>query len=233
MIRRGSRVTKINPSIEGASRISNEAAVLRFLKENTTIPVPEVYETTSDSITMEFLEGSTVEDVWKDLSDAETKAIGEQLRDYINQLRNIRGSFIGSFDGSPAVDCRMFVNEGGPFRTVTEFMDFVLSDAPRNWPGAAPMHSMVRNQMRTDYDVVLTHGDLCSVNILVKGSRITGIIDWEYAGYYPEYVEYVTALRGTSWQNPYYAALLDIFPKRYDTEYVTDFLISRISRHGR
>lgn len=71
------------------------------------------------------------------------------------------------------------------------------------------------------------------MNILVKGSRITAIIDWEYAGYYPEYLEYVAAVRCVTWQCPYYAALLEIFPKRYDTEYVTDFLVSRISRNGR
>lgn len=223
---------KTNITTEGPLRISNEAAVLRFLTENTTIPVPKVYETTSTSITMEFVEGSTLEEAWEDLSVTEATAIGEQLRDYLTQLRKIRGSSIGSFDGGPAVDCRMFVNEGGPFRTASEYLDFVLSNPPRTWPGAAPMHDIVRSQMRTDYDVVLTHGDLKGINILVKGSRITSIIDWEYAGYYPEYLEYVSALRSTTWRCPYYAALLEIFPKRYDTEYVTDFLISRISRHG-
>lgn len=233
VIRHGDRVTKINNTIEGPLRISNEAAAIRFLKENTTIPVPTVYETTSNSITMEFVEGSTIEEAWKDLSDTEIAAISEQLRDYLTQLRSLKGSFIGSFDGGPAVDARMFINEGGPFRTVPEYIDFVLSDPPRNWPGAAPMHSMVRSQMRTDYDVVLTHGDLKSINILVQGSRITAIIDWEYAGYYPEYLEYVSALRATAWQCPYYAALLEIFPRRYDTEYIADFMVSRITRNGR
>lgn len=110
----------------------------------------------------------------------------------------------------------MFINEGGPFQTVAEYFDFVLSDPPRGWPGAGPMHSIVRSQMRTDYDLVFTLGDLKSVNILVEGSRVTAIIDWEYAEYYPEYLEYVSALRGTTWQCGYYGALLDNFPKRYD-----------------
>lgn len=182
---------------------------------------------------MEFVESSTLEEAWEDLSDTEAAAIGEQLRDYLTQLRSLRGSFIGSFDGGPAIDSRMFINEGGPFRTVSEYIDFVLSDPPRNWPGSAPMHSIVRSQMRPHYDVVFTHGDLKSTNILVKGSRIKPIIDWEYAGYYPEYLEYVSALRGTTWRCPYYAALLEIFPKRYDAEYVADFLVSKITRNGR
>ncbi|KAG6365486.1 hypothetical protein INS49_007097 [Diaporthe citri] len=189
VIRHGDRVTKINNTTEGPLRISNEAAAIRFLRENTTIPVPTVYETTSNSITMEFVEGLTLEEAWKDLSSTEIAAISEELRDYLTQLRGLKGSFIGSFDGGPAVDSRLFVNEGGPFRTVAEHIDFVLSDPPRNWPGAAPMHNMVRSQMRTDYDVVFTHGDLKSINILVQGSRITAIIDWGYAGYYPEYLD--------------------------------------------
>ena len=231
VIRHGNRVTKTNTTIEGPLRVSNEAAALRFLRENTTIPVPKVYNTTETSITMEFVEGSTLEEAWKDLSDIEIAAIGEQLRDYLTQLRSLRGPFIGSFDGGPAVDCRVFVNEGGPSRTVPEYIDFVLSDPP-NWPGAAPMHSIVRSQMRPHYDVVFTHGDLEPVNILVEESRIKAIIDWEYAGYYPEYLGYVSALRGTTWRPPYYATLLDIFPQRYDTEYVADFLVSRITRNG-
>lgn len=127
----------------------------------------------------------------------------------------------------------MFVNEGGPFATVSDYVDFVLSDPPPKWPGAAPMHSIVRSQMRTDYDVVFTYGELVWVNILVQGARITGIIDWKYAAYYPEYLEYVAALSSTTWHCGYYAALLDIFPRRYDAEYVADFVVSRISRHGR
>ncbi|KAI7787575.1 hypothetical protein LA080_014944 [Diaporthe eres] len=175
VIRHGDRVTKINNITEGPLRISNEAAAIRFLRENTTTPVPMVYETTSNSMTMEFVEGLTLEEAWKDLSNPEIAAISEQLRDYLNQLRSLKGSFIGSFDGGPAVDCRMFINEGGAFRTVPGYIDFVLSDPPRNWPGAAPMHSMVRSQMRTDYDIVFTHGDLKSMNILVQGSRIKAI----------------------------------------------------------
>lgn len=42
----------------------------------------------------------------------------------------------------------------------------------------------------TDTKVYLTHGDLLPRNIMVEGSTVTGIIDWENAGYYPEFWEY-------------------------------------------
>ncbi|KAJ5908486.1 hypothetical protein N7495_001168 [Penicillium taxi] len=51
--------------------------------------------------------------------------------------------------------------------------------------------------------VLFTHGDLKSHNILVKGGRITGFIDWESAGWCPEYWDFTTAMRFTpvnSWR---------------------------------
>ena len=42
----------------------------------------------------------------------------------------------------------------------------------------------------TEGQFYLTQGDLLPHNILVDGSKITAIIDWETAGYYPEFWEY-------------------------------------------
>lgn len=36
---------------------------------------------------------------------------------------------------------------------------------------------------------VLTHGDLNLSNIMVKDGKITAIIDWEHAGFYPWWAE--------------------------------------------
>lgn len=92
VIRHGCKVTKINNTPEGPMRISNEAATLHYRREHTTIPVPTVYEATSNSVTMDFIEGSNLEEAWNDLSDTEITAIAEQLGDYLVQLRNLRRS---------------------------------------------------------------------------------------------------------------------------------------------
>jgi hypothetical protein len=42
----------------------------------------------------------------------------------------------------------------------------------------------------TDAKAHLTHSDLLPRNILVEGSKITGILDLETAGYHPEFWEY-------------------------------------------
>ncbi|KAF9237454.1 hypothetical protein BU15DRAFT_48660 [Melanogaster broomeanus] len=42
----------------------------------------------------------------------------------------------------------------------------------------------------TEAPVYFTHGGALPSNILVDGSRITAIIDWETAGFYPEFWEH-------------------------------------------
>ncbi|KAI1171096.1 kinase-like protein [Nemania sp. FL0916] len=223
VIRHGDRVTKINPRGINPS----EAEVMRYVRGHTTIPVPQVHATTSTSITMDYIEGATLRDTWNNLSDAERATVSSQLRDYLNQLRAIKGSYIGSFGGGPAVDSRRFSFEGGPFTCEAQWNDFLLEGLVSSCPPA--LRSIIQTQLRTDHEIVLTHGDLAATNILIRDGRIVALIDWERAGFYPEYLELIKPLRGPEWQIGYYNALIDIFPRRYDAEYLADQFIDRIS----
>ncbi|KAL4937125.1 hypothetical protein BDV06DRAFT_216137 [Aspergillus oleicola] len=71
--------------------------------------------------------------------------------------------------------------------------------------------------------IVFTHGDLRRDNIIVEMAEdhsyvVTGLIDWEYSGFYPEYYE---AAKSTNCLSPYeeddwYLFLPDcVLPKRY------------------
>ena len=40
------------------------------------------------------------------------------------------------------------------------------------------------------HSIVFTHGDFLPRNIIVKDRKVVGILDWEMAGWYPEYWEY-------------------------------------------
>jgi aminoglycoside phosphotransferase (APT) family kinase protein len=52
-----------------------------------------------------------------------------------------------------------------------------------------------------DHEIVLTHGDMAPINIMVQGSKVVAILDWELAGVYPEYCEYVKALYRPDWES--------------------------------
>ncbi|RYP88807.1 hypothetical protein DL769_000234 [Monosporascus sp. CRB-8-3] len=79
------------------------------------IPVPRVYSSTNVSIAMDFVEGIALQEGWNELPETERSAIGAQLRDHINHMGAIGSTFVGTMDGGPAVDARMFKHRGDTF----------------------------------------------------------------------------------------------------------------------
>ncbi|KAL1844424.1 hypothetical protein VTK73DRAFT_2575 [Phialemonium thermophilum] len=217
VIRHGDSVTKLTTSPLGIT--PNEAAAMRFVRQHTSIPVPEVRGTDWDRITMEYVEGETLHDAWPKLGEEDKAAIRDQLRDYIQQLRSLQGLYVGRLDGIPAQAPGLFQRSGGPFRTVAEFHQFLL--------GQTRVHNghrdIIRRELKDDYAIVFTHCDLAPRNIIVRDARIVAVIDWEMAGWYPEYWEYALMIRAFTsvgdWDGlgrhlPY------LFPRRYDYEYI-------------
>ncbi|KAF9230802.1 hypothetical protein BU15DRAFT_56867 [Melanogaster broomeanus] len=101
------------------------------------------------------------------MTPAELDHIADQLLVVLNEMRSYTSTTLGSVTGGP------YNNRCMPY--------------PWNPPHA---FSSVRDCFPTEAPVYFTHGDLLSGNILVDGSRITAIIDWETAGFYPEFWEY-------------------------------------------
>jgi len=58
--------------------------------------------------------------------------------------------------------------------------------------------------------ILFTHGDLKPHNILVKDGHITGFLDWESAGWYPDYWDFTTALRFTRKNFWWYGFILEL-----------------------
>lgn len=73
----------------------------------------------------------------------------------------------------------------------------------------------VANIHNRSYDVRFTHGDLGPQNILVRGSEVVAIIDWECSGWYPEYWEYTKAHYNSALLPEFYEMLRRHIP-RYD-----------------
>lgn len=55
---------------------------------------------------------------------------------------------------------------------------------------------------------VLTHCDLNLGNIMVKDGALVGILDWEFAAYYPIWYEYVSASWGWTEEDAEWKRLL-------------------------
>ena len=61
------------------------------------------------------------------------------------------------------------------------------------------MHVVRRMYAETcEHQIVFTHADLAPYNIMVDEGHVVGIVDWQDAGWYPEYWEYVTTMYGST-----------------------------------
>ncbi|RMD39713.1 hypothetical protein DV735_g5420, partial [Chaetothyriales sp. CBS 134920] len=210
-----------------------EAKALAFIKQSgLNIPVPQVYFAGSCGdtkvIEMEMIEGETLEKIWDGLTEQERHGYALQLRQVVDQLHSLEGSYIGSLEGGPAVDARRFRNYGGPFADETEFNKFLLSNTISKAP---PIYRKMVESILSDqtHRIVFTHGDLTPTNIMVKEGRIVGIIDWENAGWYPEYWEFLQFLRGMYRNYRDYGDV--IFEKLYPVAFMTDHLLGYLTKH--
>ncbi|CAD6448886.1 52d7650b-8f7d-4f5f-884c-8fb39cf70e0e [Sclerotinia trifoliorum] len=191
----------------GEFRTLAEASAMKFIRENTSIPVPKIYcsfvHKGTTYIVMERIRGSPLVHGWVHRTPESKAKILSQIREMAAEMRKLtpKSSRIGNVDGGILYDGRIDGPERfGPFENTNEFHRYLRSDFP-----AHPQNPEGVNELIEWHDAswlappVFTHGDLSSLNILADGDRVVGIIDWETAGWYPFYWEYTTAM----YVNPY------------------------------
>ncbi|KAJ5738608.1 Aminoglycoside phosphotransferase [Penicillium malachiteum] len=186
-----------------------EAEALKFIRSKTSLPVPEVCNTYIDEsidrgvIIMEYIEGDVLLDVINNIEYERRENIAVQLRAYMTEMRSFEGEFIGSVDGSACED-PVFCREQGGFglyKTETYFNDGLIRAMNMNGTNSWITHVSRLVRAMPCHKIVLTHVDFSPRNIIVKGDRITSIIDWEMSGFYPEYWEYIKAMYHPDWQS--------------------------------
>ena len=119
-------------------------------------------------------------------------------------LADLRRAF-DSLRSIPAPSDAITDVNGGPVRSIRDGSTKVLGpfdnqglfkDALLNMAGGAVAHRVPELRRLAipvhamQHRIFFTHGDLHSENIIVKDGRLAGIVDWEYAGWFPEYWEF-------------------------------------------
>ncbi|KAF9555231.1 kinase-like protein [Agrocybe pediades] len=147
--------------------------------------------------------------VWETLSHEEKKNIAGDLDECIlrmRQCRNPDSPRISSLSGSHIISYRATNGTIAPCRDEEELLDQLLTiradwDSPQEEYDALTYKVMGIAKM--SHSSVLTHGDLYRHNILVENGRLSVIVDWECAGWMPEYWDYTTMLvRGAPLDSP-------------------------------
>jgi aminoglycoside phosphotransferase len=140
------------------------------------------------------------------------------------ELRSVpppEGTSVGGVDGGPFYDCRLPSNPlWGPYATTRDFhealanganLDVEYAQLPDDVPELFEFYRQSGNQL------VLTHGDLSSLNILVDGDEVMGILDWETGGWFPPYWEY-TCAKNANPHNLFWAEEVDKFLEPFPHE---------------
>lgn len=235
----------------------NEAAALRFVRDSTSIPVPQVYDLVHGKesgksaraptgwIVMDWIEGETLGAwfhrhvkigegfdrlknifVFGDRCDPEGEFAGDEgmmrlvaqmasvekvvewdrvedvirgVRGAIHELRSIRpppNTGVSSLEGRPLNSWRLREKEViPPFPDIDSFHEYILEGVLVESRKPRIRHMAERTWFKKEHRLCFTHGDLNLHNILIKDDKMVGIIDWETAGWLPEYWEWTQILR--------------------------------------
>lgn len=154
---------------------------------------------------MSYIPGSSLTKVWPTIPSDQRVVIQAQLDDAFTEVRQIKrdGRQLGLLDGSGVVDVRpiheLFETDK-PLYTVAEFEDFIFSYRPWVKNNYIQFLKRLLPASRLEEECVFTHCEVRTDNIMVDTDengdwRVTGIVDWEEAGFYPAYWESVKTTR--------------------------------------
>lgn len=185
-----------------ALRLKYEAHALELVAKYTTLNAPRVFDFIelpvgkSSWMLTTRLEGDIAGKCLPLMNADELEQFRIDFRNYVEQLRSIPNPYphliCGSLGGG-CQDCRVDNNSGstGPYDDITGLNKRLMAMCSPI-PDAADRAVVADIQSRS-YRVFFTHADLNPGNVLVHNGRLSGFVDWEFAGWYPEYWEYTKA----------------------------------------
>ncbi|TGJ86550.1 hypothetical protein E0Z10_g2230 [Xylaria hypoxylon] len=205
----GCRVRLIAPGtiLKSGHRVRPaEAAALRLVKHYTDVPVPAVgYATFAirdgrdfGSILMDEVEDScALNTIWGTYDSTTKERVCHEIWAMIEQLREIpkppelQHLYQCSTDGSPSHDVLLQDLED-PARPLTDEVSLRARINERYlFYNGGSYREQLLDFLPHSNKAVFTHGDIAPRNIMVNDSAsITGVIDWENSGWYPDYWEF-------------------------------------------
>ncbi|KAG8406145.1 hypothetical protein J3458_021472 [Metarhizium acridum] len=215
-----------------------EGATMRFVA-NTSVPVPKVWCSFVRNgrvyLVMERIQGDCIAKGWDDRNKESKDKLLAQLKLMMEGIRSLQprpDAGVESCVGGSLFDSRMPRPDRrfGPFQTIQEFHLWLRGNlrpseiekpkqaAEQDWKD---VKDMAARQDGPWPRPVFTHGDLNPCNIIVRGDKVVGIIDWEFSGWYPHYWEYTSAwctqILRTEWQD-LLGSFLEPFPEELEME---------------
>ncbi|KAI1354664.1 kinase-like domain-containing protein [Xylaria sp. FL0043] len=186
-------------SAEYHEGLANEYGALQLVRRHSHIPVPRPLDLVSNTgasyLLTSRVPGLPLGMCIDTLSENEVYTLVCDLRRCLRELRVIPKEVTPNYAisnalGKPCHDYRIILGLDydeergyfiGPFVDEEEFNKTLQT-------GALPGISHC-----SGHKIVFTHADLNMRNVLVHNGRLSGIVDWENSGWFPEYWDYTKA----------------------------------------
>ncbi len=176
----------------------NEAMSLALIRELTNIPVPRVLQVSQAGdesggtgtvfLATEYIPGRTLDKCWHSLGFFAKARIVWTLRNYVTQLRRMKRTTPGPLDRSQVFEGYYFSHQGaGPFETCEDMIHWFNRRIEIGNKRAAQKCDV--SSFTASGPLVFCHQDLCLRNILLGDDGVLYVLDWEWAGFYPEWLE--------------------------------------------
>ncbi|KAF1955727.1 kinase-like protein [Byssothecium circinans] len=214
----------------------SEAEALRFIRNQTSIPVPQVYDAYEREgigyIFMSKAEGFPLSKLWRQFTEPKRAFVIEQLKEHVQSMRNLTGDFYGSIGHLASEDiffhhlcvAKPGEQKYGPFSSRKEYNDGLVRALHNSRPPGEFNNEdktlAARVRALTNEEKIFSHGDLHVGNIFADDDgKVTSIIDWGGAGFsIPErdYLEARLRAKDATWEAALEAIFSDDAKVNYD-----------------
>ncbi|KAF2425514.1 kinase-like protein [Tothia fuscella] len=217
--------------IKWAPKHRAEFQSLQLVEKYTDIPAPRAVDTAQHSeysyLLMTRVSGQPIGKMLAIMTDEKIAIAVQDLKKYLAGLQHIPNTTGSGFQicnslGAGILDWRIgdSQREELKFKSEAEFNQYLTS------PFDESTQKQAEKAHHRKHGIVFTHNDLNPRNVLAdETGKITGIVDWECSGWFPEHWEYTKAHFAVRYTIRWLADVVDrVFPDYREELWVENML---------
>ncbi|RPD65362.1 kinase-like protein [Lentinus tigrinus ALCF2SS1-7] len=141
-------------------------------------------------IIMDRVQGRTLEQLWPSLGLLDTIRVGRQLRGYVRAMQSVTAQTTGGLHSGVATSTAVG-DLHGPARhaspaVFSQYLQWWLLECRPEY--CKPLPHLV---LPPPTQHVFVHQDLALRNMILDPDGVLWLVDWNLAGFYPDYMEYL------------------------------------------